>query len=250
MQITINLASRPFLDFTKLVNRLRIATAWLGVVSLGVVILFVMSQVRHNSLRAEAHLLDRKIDRESTELRGYKGLLQKSDNFLLADRTAALNQLFDEKAFSWTLLMKDLEGILPPQVQMATIQPIREKDGSISIQIHLLGPRARAVEFLQNLEASSSFVQPRVLAENAQDDARGTAAPSALSDSSMEEFDIVAGFDMGDPSGLQPPVESTPDAQIHPVNAAYSSGVTKGAQTVASMATRATVGRAEHRGAK
>ena len=38
-----------------------------------------------------------------------------------------LNQLFDEKTFSWTLAMEDLETVLPGGVQVATLDPTRDQ---------------------------------------------------------------------------------------------------------------------------
>ncbi len=39
----------------------------------------------------------------------------------------ALNKLFEEKTFSWTLAMEDLETVLPGGVMVSTIEPIRDK---------------------------------------------------------------------------------------------------------------------------
>ena len=71
-----------------------------------------------------------------------------------------LNQLFDEKAFSWTLAMEDLETVLPGGVQVTTLEPVRDKDGHITLHLRVLGPRDRAIELVQNLEHSKRFLQP------------------------------------------------------------------------------------------
>ena len=204
MRININLSSHPYVDVGPLIKRLRTAVTILGAVTACLIVVFLVARAQHKAALAEAHQLDRTLESESTELKSYKSMMQRPDIILLADRTSALNQLFDEKAFSWTILMKDLEGVLPPQVQMATIEPIRGKDGSISLQIHLTGPRANAIGFLENLERSPRFVQPRIGRESTQSDTRGSQGPPALSDTSVEEFDIVAGYDVSQSPGAEP----------------------------------------------
>ena len=51
-----------------------------------------------------------------------------------------LNELFDEKAFSWTLAMEAMETVLPAGVQVTSIEPIRAKDGHITVHLRVLGP--------------------------------------------------------------------------------------------------------------
>ena len=61
-------------------------------------------------------------------------------------RRENLNQLFDEKAFSWTLAMEDLETVLPGGVQVTTLEPTRDKDGHITLQLRVLGPRDLSIQ--------------------------------------------------------------------------------------------------------
>jgi len=54
-------------------------------------------------------------------------------NDALLKQVAALNQLIDEKTFSWTLAMEDLETVLPGGVQTNTLEPVRDpKTGIIT----------------------------------------------------------------------------------------------------------------------
>ena len=62
--------------------------------------------------------------RASTQERqGYQNLMHRPDNAQLLKQADALNQLFDEKAFSWTLAMENLETVLPGGVQVTTLEP-------------------------------------------------------------------------------------------------------------------------------
>jgi type IV pilus assembly protein PilN len=159
---------------------------------------------RTNAFQAEERQLDRTIARESDELLNYRKMLENPENVNVANRALALNSLFDEKSFSWTMLMKDFEGLVPAEVQLATIQPVRERDGSISIRMHVVGPREKVIELIHGLELSNSFRQPHVTAETARNDARPNQHANALTASSVEEFDIQAGYDESASGPAQP----------------------------------------------
>ena len=100
-------------------------------------------------------------------------------NAQLLAQAGMLNQLFDEKAFSWTLAMEDLETVLPGGVQVTTLEPARAKDGHITLRLRVMGPRDRDVELVQNLEHSRRFLLPRIVGENASRDRRPEPAPGA-----------------------------------------------------------------------
>ena len=88
----------------------------------------------------------------------YQALMRQPDNAQVLTQADALNKLFDEKAFSWTLAMEDLETVLPGGVQVTTLEPVRAKDGHITLHLRVIGPRDRAVELVRNLEHSRRFL--------------------------------------------------------------------------------------------
>lgn len=202
MQITINLCTSPFVDREPLIRRLRFVLMSLGIFTIGVGALLAVSNFRNSGYMAEGRQLDSAIAHQMDELSRYRKMLETSDNINLADRTLALNSLFDEKAFSWTLLMKNFEGLVPPQVQLSSIQPVREKDGAISLKMHMVGPREKLVELIHSLELSRTFSHPVVTGETARADARPTQHAAALMESTVEEFDVETGYDA---DALPPP---------------------------------------------
>ena len=42
--------------------------------------------------------------------------------------------------------MEDLETVLPSGVQVTTLEPIRDKDGHITLRLRVLGPRDRSIQ--------------------------------------------------------------------------------------------------------
>jgi type IV pilus assembly protein PilN len=199
MRISLNLASRPFVDVGPANKHLRIA---MGVLLL-VGILLVLG-LRHFDKKAEAarardHSLDGQIAQIEKERQSYRALMREPANARLLQQAGTLNRLFDEKSFSWTLAMEDLETVLPGGVQVSTLEPARAKDGHITLHLRVIGPRDRAVELVRNLEHSRRFLSPRIVGENAE----ATGAPGQKleppSESSKVDFEVLAEYNPASP---------------------------------------------------
>ena len=146
MRVTINLASRPFADLGPALKTLRIA---IGAVAAAAILLALgLHAVHHKAeeARARERGLDGKIAQIQRERRGYENLMRQPDNARTLSQAESLNLLFDEKSFSWTMAMEDLETVLPAGVQVTTIEPTRAEDGHITLRLRVIGPRDRAVD--------------------------------------------------------------------------------------------------------
>ena len=194
MKIAINLASRPFADLGPTLKRLRIAMGVMGLVSIGLG--FGLHALHHKAeeARARDHSLDGAIARIQQERQGYQDMMRQPPNAEVLNESATLNRLFDEKAFSWTLAMEDLETVLPGGVQVTTLEPSRSKDGHITLRMHVIGPRDKDVELVRNLEHSRRFLQPRIVGESS--DTNGTPGEKLepVSASSRVTFDLLADY--------------------------------------------------------
>jgi type IV pilus assembly protein PilN len=200
MRITLNLATRPFADLGPAIKRLRIGMGVLAAVAIGLGIGLHAIHQKAEAARARDHSLDGQIARINQERQGYQALMQQPANAQLLAQAAVLNKLFDEKAFSWTLAMEDLETVLPAGVQVATLEPARAKDGHIILHLRVLGPRDRADELVRNLEHSRRFLGPRIVGENASE---STAGPNQhlqpVSASDRFDFDLLAEYNPATP---------------------------------------------------
>jgi type IV pilus assembly protein PilN len=208
MKITLNLASRPFTDLTDVFKRLRIAMGVLALVaiSLGLILHFVL---KHDQRAYErAHLLDDAVASMASERQGYESMMQQPANARVLDETDALNELFDEKAFSWTLVMKDLETVLPGPVQVTAIEPVRTKDGQVILHLRVLGPRNQNILLLENMEHSSRFHLPRIVGESPESNgATGKLQPASAS--SAEDLDLLTDYNTI-PSASEAPADGQP----------------------------------------
>ncbi len=211
MRIGINLATRPFADLAPTLKRLRIAMAALAAV--GILCGIGLHAIRHKAERARArdHSLDGQIARIRQERQGYQAIMRQPDNAQVLAQAGRLNQLFDQKAFSWTLAIEDLETVLPGGVQVTTLEPNRAPNGSITLKLRVAGPRDRAIDLVQNLEHSKHFVSPRIIGESAEASAGSSTHLQPVSASSPVNFDLLADYEPPSVPSASEPAPSHPD---------------------------------------
>jgi type IV pilus assembly protein PilN len=194
MRITLNLATRPFADLAPALRRLRIGMAVLAVLCLLFLVGLHLFDRAAAAARARDHSLDGQIAHIQTERSAAEAFMNRPDNARLLKQTDFLNQRFDEKAFSWTLAMEAMETVLPSNVQVTTIEPLRDKDGHITVHMRVVGPRDRADDLVANLERSRRFLQPRIVGETAESTNGPNQRQEPISASNRFEFDLLADY--------------------------------------------------------
>lgn len=197
MRIGINLASRPYADLGPAIHRLRVGMGVVTVLCLAMLLGLHAMHKKAEVARAREHSLDGQLARVGNERQGYIAMMREPNNARLLEQTDRLNQIFDEKAFSWTLAMENLETVLPGGVQVTTLEPIRDKNGQITLHLRVVGPQNLAVDMVRNLEHSRRFLQPRIVGENAADTESNGGATQRLepvSDTNRFNFDIQAEY--------------------------------------------------------
>ncbi len=216
MRISVNLASRPFVEIRPLLARLRLLMGLLAVLALGLGLWLhsvskraAAAQARLDAVHAQTLALQQQ--RSANEAR-----MRQPQNRDVLDRSQFLNATFARKSFSWTAVMMDLERVLPAGVQVTSIEPQVAKTGEVTIRLRVAGDRDRAVALVRNLEHSSRFLQPRLSSESTQatEGANGLAGgarnttPSSFTFTSTTpggqaaaapvpggvEFDILSGY--------------------------------------------------------
>jgi len=194
MRIRLNLATRPFTDLGPANRRLRIAMGVLAVLCIlfGLGLHFLDS--RAAAARAREHAVDVQITRVQAERQRAVDFMHLPANAQLLDQSQALNQIFDDKAFSWTLAMEAMETVLPAGVQVTAIEPIREKDGHITVHLRVVGGHDRAVELVRNLEHSRRFLLPRIVNESAETSNAPNRPQEPVSASNRVDVDLLADY--------------------------------------------------------
>ena len=196
MRISVNLATRPFVELRPLFARLRLAMAALAV--LAVVLGFALhaldakasvAQARMNALKAKTAQYPQ--ERQKNEAR-----MRQPENMAVLERSRFLNTLFAEKGFSWTAVMMDLERVLPMGVQVTSIDPVMTKDGDVNIRLRVSGDREKAVELVRNLETSQRFVAPRLSGETALTQAEANRGGPMMAAPGGVVFEIMSGYNV------------------------------------------------------
>ncbi len=194
MRITLNLASRPYANLGPALNRLRIAMAALALLSLLFVLGLHLFGRQAEEARAREHSLDAQIARVEADRAAAVAMMRRPGNAQVLVQAEALNQLFDQKAFSWTLAMEAMETVLPGGVQVTSIEPIRAPDGHITVHVRVVGPRDRADDLVANLERSRRFLQPRIVGESAESSNNPSQRQEPISISNRFDFDLLADY--------------------------------------------------------
>ena len=193
MRVSVNLATRPFVELRPLFARLRIAMVALVVLAIGLFVgLRVISkrvnaaEAQINELKAQTSVLDN--ERHANEAR-----MRQPVNQAVLDRSRFLNDVFRRKSFSWTAVMMDLENVLPAGVQVTSIEPGITPDGEVNIRLRVSGDREREVDLVRNLERSQRFVSPRLVNESAQSQEQSRPTTVGLAPGAVE-FVILSGY--------------------------------------------------------
>lgn len=227
MRIGINLATRPYQNLGPALLRLRIAMGVLALASIAMGAGLYALDAAARQARGREQVLDAQIARVQQERSGYEARMKLPDNAALLAQATNLNQLFDTKAFSWTLAMEDLETVLPSGVQVTTLEPTRDdKDGHITLRVRVLGPRDRAIELVENLEHSRRFVRPRIVGESAEATGGPNQRVEPVSASNRVNFDLLADYNPA-PPGERRAARREPEAQPQPADHPHTGRMTR-----------------------
>jgi type IV pilus assembly protein PilN len=199
MRITVNLATRPFVELRPFVLRLRIFMAVLAVVGVGAIIATHVLQQKLDIEKAQIDRVHAQVLAARQEKQVNEQRMRQPANAAVLTRAHFLNTLFLRKSFSWTAVMMDLETVLPAGVQVTSIEPSISGDGNVLIRLRVSGERDRAVQLVRNLERSRRFRAPRLTGEATQAKEGGGQAGNNFGSSNGlapagVEFEILADY--------------------------------------------------------
>jgi type IV pilus assembly protein PilN len=195
MRLSINLATRPFVEIRPLLARLKLAMLGLALLAIGLILGL-------NALKTKADVATAQMDALKSQTASYQNRMVSNEsrmkqpqNRLVLERAQFLNELFAKKSFSWTAVMMDLETVLPAGVQVTSIEPTITKEGDVTIRLRVSGERDRAVDLVRNLEKSKRFLAPKLTNETLQaSTTNGSSASQQAGAPSGVQFDILSGY--------------------------------------------------------
>ena len=202
MRISINLATRPFVELRPLFLRLRVLMGVLAAIAIALGVWAHVLQKRLDHATAQMDVLKNQTTAAQQERMHNEQRMRQPANAAVLNRAHFLNALFLAKSFSWTGVMMDLENVLPTGVQVTSIEPQVTQTGDVIIRLRVSGERDRAVQLVRNLEHSRRFLQPRLSGEASQAKEANAQRPGQFRQPQMNvpmpppgvEFDILANY--------------------------------------------------------
>jgi type IV pilus assembly protein PilN len=214
MRISVNLATRPFVELRPLFARLRLAMGVLAVLAVCFGFWLRALNAQASVAQAQMNALKAKTAKFQQERSSNEARMRQPQNMAVLERSQFLNAVFERKSFSWTAVMMDLEKVLPVGVQVTSIDPVITKEGDVNIRVRVSGDRDRAVLLVRNLETSQRFVAPRLAGEQAltAETSRGAGAPTVAPGGVV--FEILSGYNPLPDRPLKTVAVKTPDLPV------------------------------------
>src|SRR5579871_1511884 len=183
MRLDINLASRPYEDARQFWMR------WgtgLGVLTLVTLILLTVTITGWLNARRDHRTISQKkaliADRDAKRVEAEE-FLNRPENRTTRDDSQVLNELIERKAFSWTLVLENLEKVMPARVHLVSMNPELDEDNQLALKMVVAGDlRERAMELVRRMEDSRRFAETKIVDERSMQTTTGDT----------EQFDILA----------------------------------------------------------
>jgi Tfp pilus assembly protein PilN len=156
--IRTNLSTRPFYN----VRAVRVAITTLAFVVLGVTLFNAIQIVRlsatQRNIGASASQAETEAERLRAEAVQIRAQIDPDELDTVAGAAAEANAIIDQRTFSWTRLLTQLEATLPADVRVRALRPRLERDGAFVAVITVEGRSVGELDqFVEALEATGAF---------------------------------------------------------------------------------------------
>jgi type IV pilus assembly protein PilN len=186
MRLDINLASRPYEDAR--VFWLRWGSA-LGALSIVTVALLAITITGWFAARRDHRMIDSyrtEIAQRDRTRQQAEDFLNRPENRATRDESQFVNDLIERKSLSWTLVLEDLERVMPARVHLVSIHPEIDENNQLMLKLIVGGDsREKAIDLARRMEESHRFAQTYIETEHSEE--RSQAAASG----DLVQFDIA-----------------------------------------------------------
>jgi len=207
MRLDINLASQPYEDARQFWMRWGTGLGAAAVVTLVLLTLTITGWV--NARRDHRAMAEKRVmiaDRDQLRANAER-ILSSPENRSTRDESQVLNQLIERKAFSWTMVLENLERVMPTRVHLVSINPELDEDNQLALKMTVAGDsRDRAIELARRMEESQRFAQTYIVSEHSTQSTTGDT----------EQFELAAIYipEIGPAAKkveVKPPTEKKPE---------------------------------------
>ena len=113
MNVSVNLATRPFVELRPLLARLKLAMIALALLATGLILGLRLLKNKADVATAQMDALKSQTAEYQSRMLSNEMRMKQPQNKAVLERAQFLNELFAKKSFSWTAVMMDLENVLP-----------------------------------------------------------------------------------------------------------------------------------------
>lgn len=157
IKININLSSRPFVNNRKFFLITASLLTLLSCVSYWNIYRYKSVHSNRGQVKrllTQSQVQIEKLEKDQQEI---MARLQKPETGEFLDLVDYINRLIQQRTFSWTRLLNDLETLIPSNLQIISIRP-QITGNEIGIEIIASGRSSHDyIEFISNLESSGKF---------------------------------------------------------------------------------------------
>src|SRR5581483_484231 len=174
MRLNINLASRPYEDSRQFWTYWGTGLGLLGLITIVLVYFAVAGFIEGSHDRQQIATLKAQLAEYDQEKTQAVAMLNEPQNRMVRDRSKFLNELFERKAFSWTLAFEQLEQVMPAHLHVISIHPGLSEDNNLELKLMVGGEtREQALDLVRKMESSKHFKQTRIDAEKFEQQENG-----------------------------------------------------------------------------
>ena len=187
MRLNINLASQPYEDSRQFWTYWGTGLGLLALTTALLVFLAVSGFIEGGRDRQQLGKLKTELAEFDQERNQAQAMLNQPQNRVVRDRSRFLNELFERKAFSWTLAFEQLEQVMPAHLHVISIHPGISPDNNLELRLVVGGEtREQALDLVRKMEGSKHFKQTRIDSEKFENPENGN------SNGDRVQFDINA----------------------------------------------------------
>ena len=166
MRLNINLASKPYEDSRQFWVYWGTGLALLGLITALLVFLAGTGFIEASRDRQQIANLKTELAKYDQERAQAVAMFNQPQNRVVRDRSRFLNELFERKAFSWTLVFEELEQVMPAHLHVISISPGITDENDVQLKLVVGGDtQEQALDLVRKMESSKHFRQTRIEAE-------------------------------------------------------------------------------------
>lgn len=167
MRIDINLATQRYEDPRQFYFRWGAALVVVAALTIGLAVLGWHHYQSSATDRKNINGWQDKINKLEQDRNHAAEVLNRPENRDVRDQSRFWNDVIDQKSFSWTQLLSDLEKIMPARAYVVSIQPTLTPEKRLKLKLAIAADsHANGIELQTKMEHSDHFHEAEIVSEN------------------------------------------------------------------------------------